>query len=109
MNWIISENKGFRHGFFDGDGWITKRTYKQGWQVWQAGSASLSGQILQEMKAWINKIAEREFGSLFCRPSGCWQLDFSGKKSSITVLDLLYSNSTVYLNRKMNLYQEIKK
>lgn len=38
-----------------------------------------SGQILQEMKAWINKIDEREFGSLFCRPSGCWQLDFSGK------------------------------
>lgn len=98
----------FFRGHFDGDGWITHRMHSGKWKSWQCGVASQSKNFLESMHKWVVKRISRDFGSLYQRGNGaCWNLDFSGKRSVISFLGLIYEDATVFLGRKRKLYEEI--
>lgn len=91
----------FFRGHFDGDGWITYRMHSGKWKIWQCCVASQS-------KGFLEKRTSRNFGSLHQRGNGaCWNLDFSGKRSVMSFLGLIYEDATVFLERKRKLYEEI--
>ncbi len=97
----------FVRGYFDGDGWITQRLHSQKWKIWQCGLLSSSEKIIKEIHAWVVESVGRSFGSDYRTGRGYYQLDFSGKRSTLSFLELLYEDASVFLDRKMKLYREI--
>jgi len=100
----------FYRGHFDGDGWITYRMQSGKWKTWQCGVASQSMVFLEKLHQWVTDNTGRKFGSLYTRGDGrCSVLDFAGKRSVASFLGLLYEGSTVFLDRKKKICEEVLK
>ncbi len=97
----------FVRGYFDGDGWITSRMHSGKWKIWQCGLSSSSEKIIKETHNWTIETIGRSFGSTFRTGRGHYRLDFSGKRSVLSFLGLLYDDASVFLHRKMELYKQI--
>ncbi len=97
----------FVRGYFDGDGWISYRMHSGKWKIWQCGLSSSSKKIIEEIHAWTQGTVGRSFGSTFKTGRGHHRLDYSGKRSVLSFLRLLYEDASVFLDRKMKLYREI--
>lgn len=87
----------FLRGYLDGDGWITRDKEN----VYKAGFCSMSRVFLSEVQDWLNLTLSLKEAVIV--PSGSvWVYPKAGKQA-IAILHHLYSNATVYLDRKYTL------
>lgn len=93
-------------GIFDGDGYI----FKSGWNI----GFSISEEVLLFIKDVFDRNLPEGYsngkkGVQYDEKSNVYRLRIFGKFNVLSVLDYLYKDSTVYLDRKFNLYNDIKK
>lgn len=96
----------FFRGFFDGDGWITKRNFPT-YFTWYAGVLSVSEDFIKEFFQYFYTKVQK--GSMCKTKKDAFQISFSGVSSCCLFLNELYKNASIFLTRKHNLYQELLK
>jgi len=94
----------FIRGFFDGDGCICYTSRKQ----YVIGFVSLNKKLLESICNYINNnfnlnIKVRLENNKYAR------INFGGTRKSKKFLDIIYSNSTIFLKRKYIIYKQIPK
>lgn len=90
-------------GIFDGDGYI----WKGGWQV----GFSISEEVLLFIKKHFDSSLPQGYsntkrGVYFDSESNVFRLKIQGKRNVFYVLDYLYKDATIYLDRKYDIYQD---
>lgn len=110
----------FYRGVFDGDGWITSRIrkpaktnrkrknkfgqyYSENARYCEIGFSSGSKQFINEIHKWIQTKLKINCGFLIKRQKknqSVYQLTFGGNQLFEKVLNLLYQEATIYLDRK---------
>lgn len=111
----------FVRGFLDGDGTIFFSKWKDKKHDWNVnprcsvGFVSYNNKILESIKDWLQKNLDLEDKDIksdnfedIKKKDRYWRLIYSGNRISKKILDLLYDNSTIYMDRKYNKYLEIK-
>ena len=110
----------FYRGLFDADGWISvsnghKRqngTYAKRYDI---GFSSYNDSILYEIQSFYNNHLQKKHGYIIKRQKPgktktqqTCQLIYGGRNLFINLGDLIYKNSSTYLDRKYELYQQCK-
>lgn len=98
----------FIRGYFDGDGGIMVLHKKAATKIYMAHIASNPNFIKD-----LNVIFKEEFGREFHvekykDSERVEQIRFGGYFNTLNFLDFIYKNASIYLNRKYNLYLEVK-
>lgn len=88
-------------GLIDGDGWIRSTQFGLG----LCGSY----EICNYVKNFVNDNIIDTTGNSINSHDIIWKLELNGKIKASTILDTLYQNATIYLDRKYQIYQEIYK
>ena len=102
----------FIRGYFDGNGWITHitRQYKTKHPDYTFGIASTK-EMLCEIYKYLPTNKKRETPCMW-RTKRCeaevYHMTFGGNLQVIKILDYLYNNATVYLQRKHDRYLLLK-
>jgi len=99
----------FYRGYFDGNGSISLYSLRS----WLNSEVELIGprQFLEDFSLWIAK----ETGANHNTPRQCpnsevaFRLKFGGLRQSSTILQYLYTNSTIYLDRKYDIAMQVIK
>ena len=91
--------KHFIRGYFDGDGHITK---------YGASSVVSSKNFIENLQLNLSNIGINSY-IRDCKNPLTKRLIISKKENSLKFLEMIYDNSTVYLNRKYNKYLSIDK
>lgn len=92
----------FIRGYFDGDGCINIAKSKKDFQLNLYGNCI----FIPEVANIIFKNCDLPPRKIHNKGNSCF-FTVHGKKGCIKVLDYLYSNSNIYMDRKYKLYQEI--
>lgn len=89
-------------GVFDGDGGISRITNRQGaWRIDFVGSEGMVSGFSEWVKSISdNKASVRVMGSIYA-------ICYVGSGTVTRVINELYSNSSVYLDRKFNLFKQV--
>lgn len=101
----------FLRGYFDGDGSMSMYRPNDGYIRY---SASICGteSFLYSIKEYLQNEYSIKFNTnlykRFNTENCCYSLCLTGKNNVITFLNLLYVNSSIYLNRKYNKYLTFK-
>lgn len=98
--------KHYIRGIFDGDGYILK----DGWNI----GFSISKEVLLFIKNHFdnnfqNGYCDSKRGIYYDDDSHIHRLRIFGKDNVLTALDYLYSDATVFLDRKYNIYKDLIK
>lgn len=104
-------NKLVRHfirGYVDGDGWVTKYEYK-GNKKQGVGICSLKENILKEFRDEFDKLDIKNKNKKITndKSSNTYSLTYYSKADSYKILNYLYSESSIYLDRKYLKAQDI--
>jgi len=111
----------FIRGFFDGDGTIFYSKWKDKNHEWNTsercsiGFVSYNSKILESIKNWLQyklhlndkNIKSDNFEDI-TKKDKYWRLIYNGNRISKKILDFLYEDSTIYMNRKYDKYLKIK-
>jgi hypothetical protein len=101
----------FIRGYFDGDGSMSKSLCKDGYTRYCASIAGTKS-FLNEVKSLIEADCSIKFNTKlykrFNTENCCYALTLSGKQNVNTFLDLLYKDSSIFLDRKYNKYLSFK-
>lgn len=110
----------FVRGFLDGDGTIFYSKWKDKKHNWNitkrcsVGFVSYNNKVLESIKNWLqdelklyNKDIKSDNFEDIKKNKKYWRLIYSGNRISKKILDLLYDNSTIYMDRKFYRYLEI--
>lgn len=106
----------FYRGVLDADGWLCEHKSKRG-KSYDIGFSSYSYDFLKEIQTWINTKLNNKNGYLIERfrannTQRVCQLTFGGNKLFLSIVNLLYDNAIIYLDRKYEKYlkfsEEIK-
>ena len=96
----IDLEKAYIRGLWDGDGCIRSTQY----------GVSLVGsqQILEYVRNFLaNQLGWVDYKEKYIHPHGViYKLEFGGKNISQMIVKLLYEGSSIYLNRKFDLYKQ---
>jgi hypothetical protein len=111
----------FVRGFLDGDGTIFYSKWKDKKHNWNTtprcsiGFVSYNSKILESIKKWLQETLNLEEKNIksdnfedIKKNERYWRLIYNGNRVSKKILDLLYDNSSIYMNRKYDKYLEIK-
>lgn len=89
----------FIRGFFDGDGWTSRRKNKYNYLTF--GMASMSKSILNFIKKWFcKKLGNIKAKPYFIKKQNCWQLLIEGQMAE-KIIYFLYDGAQICLERKM--------
>jgi len=110
----------FARGFLDGDGTIFFSKWKDKKHNWNrnprcsVGFVSYNSRLLETIKNWLQQVLNLEDKNIKSdnfedleKNEKYWRLIYSGNRVSKKILDLLYDNSTIYMDRKYEKYLEI--
>lgn len=103
----------FIRGYFDGDGSIYKSNskvkFKNHTVIYSDGSASICGtlEFLKVLKDNLIFMGEKGIYKEKRRVTNTWNLRVSGNKRCILLYDYLYSNATIFLQRKKDKFEQI--
>lgn len=97
----------FVRGYFDGDGCITMSILNNGKTNYLLSIAG-SSMFLQKIKDIIIKKVGVSQTKTF-KQEGCYVIKWSGREQISLISDWLYKNSTIYLERKKNRFDEYYK
>lgn len=110
----------FVRGFLDGDGTIFYSKWKDKKHNWNTtprcnvGFVSYNSKILETIKNWLQKNLELKDKNIKSdkfedeeKNEKYWRLIYSGNRISKKILDFLYDNSSIYMNRKYKEYLKI--
>lgn len=103
--------KHFYRGLLDADGWITEHKSKTQKPGYDLGFSSYYQDILIEIKNWASSIIGKEVGSVRTRIRGnqqVSQLIIGGRFNFLKLGEIFYKDSTIYLDRKFDKYNESK-
>lgn len=95
----------FYRGFFDGDGWFTKRDHKKCQPSYELGFCSNHKTILSEIKEWIESQIGCSCGTITHKKNkqgSTYQYIIGGNKRYILATRLLFSDQILGLDRKLN-------
>ena len=98
----------FIRGFLDGDGWIINGKYK-GFDRRGLGIVSHKKNILLDFRKEFEKLdlQNKNKKIIYDESSNSYQMTYCSKVDSYKILNYLYSNSTVYLDRKYEKAQDL--
>lgn len=99
-NCVSDLQRHYLRGLFDGDGSIGKVKY--GWLTTMCGS----NELIHEFKNHLVKKLNVKPQKLRCQKN-LWYLSFGKKNDVKLILDYLYGNSNISLDRKLNLYKQV--
>jgi hypothetical protein len=104
----------FWRGFFDGDGWITKRRRKRNEKIrnvddWTIGLCCGSLQFLTDFKNWINNETNRICGCFYKKSEVDISLTFEGNVLALAIAEALYREASIFMPRKYERYIKLKK
>jgi transposase-like protein len=92
----------FVRGYFDGDGCLSKRSNRSEWSIDIAGAY----RFLRDMQNMfcINRLAKKKEPR---KQKGIYMLSYAGNIQVKRIMDWMYDNSTIYLDRKYQKYKEL--
>ena len=93
----------FIRGYFDGDGAISRHT-NNNFRFRLCGTESLLNSILFEIGFPNSKLNKRHKD----RDNDNFDIDIGGNKQVLKILDYIYSDSSIFLDRKYKIYCELK-
>lgn len=101
--------KHFYRGLFDGDGCICITRSVRRKPIGSVGLVSASEEVLEEFSRWAHESAGFSKKTLVkkIKNKNCSMLCFGGSVRAATVAHALYGGSTVFLRRKMDLYNRL--
>lgn len=91
-------------GFVDGDGGFSKRTNSKLGYVFSI--TALNKSLLTDVIEVINPIIDAK-NTLCAQHNGCWRADWNWQEDIYKIAKLLYSDSSIHLDRKFKIAQEI--
>lgn len=98
-------NRAFLRGIFDGDGSISIDKRKPGSRICKASLTSISDTILMQYIKIAEKCLDCKIKyKIYKRSEGSYSLQLNDKNTRDTLLDFLYKDATIYLDRKYNIY-----
>lgn len=96
----------FIRGFVDGDGSIYKD--KKTGKLWGFGIVATLP-MLNFIESFFEQNGIKKTKLLRCKNSKCaYRLSSGGNRKNLKILDLLYADASVFLDRKMELYNQLK-
>lgn len=96
--------KAYIRGLIDGDGFLHSNSYGIG----LVGSYEICNYVLDFIYKIILQKTEKT--NHIYKHGNIWKIDFTGKQQASKIIDFLYNNASIYLDRKYNLYlQHYKK
>ncbi len=94
----------FIRGYFDGDGCLCRRTKKP---IFTFGIVSKSKLIIEQISAFFKKKYEIHISIYYNKSKNIYKLGVCGNQKAYKIMSLIYTNATIYLNRKYNKYLEL--
>lgn len=102
----LEHNRSLLRGLFDADGWICLGTRNEA----RVGLSCSSRFLLEDVRDFCEKQFPNLGGRVFLKTNhwgSCWCLEWTGNKKCADLLWWLYEDSTVYLDRKKVIADQI--
>lgn len=97
----------FIRGFIDGDGGFSKRPSSRVGYTFSA--TAHNKELLIELRSIINDLIDSDANNKFNNVENSWRVDWNRIADVYNIAKIFYCNSTIHLNRKYDIAQEILK
>ena len=98
---LIDLERHMYRGLVDGDGHIYKRKANNKWEIGLCGTY----EICESFRNYISKHVD--ISVRVTKHSSIYRIRFRDQQQVLQIAKLLYSDATIYLDRKYNLYQQL--